>query len=453
MANVITQFLIGIGYQYDDKGERAAKAGMDAIKSSTLAIGSTLAAAAIGAGAKVDQLAQKSRKLQDQLYRTNTPTTWAQGYGVALTELGGSADDAVGRITGLEEKLAALKMGDRSWIYSLGQAGFNANDLSEAKSAQDFITRASEQFSKATHTQQVNMANVLGLTDAEFKLWQQGGAYVDDHSKKLAEQIGYTESLNQKQYEYSQSWVQLNLELDKASNTISNIMLRDMTKLVGYANDFVGAFNKFSMENPDEVSSALTGGGVAAAGFGVSSAGAVASKMGIPGAGVLRAASPLGAAAGVSIAAEPWVDKLLNAVFGGSEYYQNLRTAPTWEEFGQALIGQRETPPEVQKYVEKRKRESQAFYTATESQPYWMKPTDGADYMPSSYGSSDYNATAVGGIAASAISALPPIKVDNKFTMTGTVELDGRQMGELIDVKIDEHNQQAIVQYSTQVNR
>lgn len=59
MANVITQFLIGIGYDYDDKGERQAKAGMEAIKSSSLAIGSAIAAAAIGAGVRVDQLAEK----------------------------------------------------------------------------------------------------------------------------------------------------------------------------------------------------------------------------------------------------------------------------------------------------------------------------------------------------------------------------------------------------------
>lgn len=465
MANVIAQFLIGIGYQYDDKGERAAKSGMESIKSSTLAIGSALAAAAIGAGAKVDQLAEKSRKLQDQLYRTNTQTTWAQGYGVALTELGGNADDAVGRITGLEQKLAALKMGDRSFVDSLGVAGFNAGDLSQAKDAQDFITRAADQFSRATHTQQVNMANVLGLTDAEFKLWQQGGSYVTEHSKKLAEQLGYTESLNQKQYEYSQSWVQLNLEMDKAGNTISNIMLPGMTRLVRYANDFVGAFNKFSMENPDEVSSALTGGGIAATGFGLSTLGAAASRLGVPGAGALRMAGPVGAAAGVSIAVEPWVDKGLNAMFGGSEYFQNLRTAPTWGEFGDALMGQRETPPEVQKYLEYHRRhyviptnvQPDYLKSNVPTLPYWLQqqsgPTHGNDYAPSAYASPDYNAAAVGGVAAFAVSALPPIRVDNKLSMTGTVELDGRQVGEIIDVKIDEHNQQAIAQYDTRVNR
>lgn len=436
MANVITQFLIGIGYQYDDKGERAAKAGMEAIKSSTLAIGSTLAAAAIGAGAKVDQLAEKSRKLQDQLYRTNTPTTWAQGYGVALTELGGSADDAVGRITGLEQKLAALKMGDRSFVDSLGVAGFDAGDLAQAKDAQDFITRAADQFSKATHTQQVNMANVLGLTDAEFKLWQQGGTYVDEHSKKLAEQIGYTESLNQKQYEYSQSWVQLNLEMDKAGNTISNIMLPGMTELVKKANEYTGALNKFAQENPETTKNIIEGGAAVGIGAAILTGGKVLSKL--PGLGALGSAStPVGTVIGGGLAANSAWDSIMDFsdttygtdTTGGGNFKKN---SPLGKLYDFAYDG---------------------VSSAPDSGSYLAKPTHGADYMPSSYGSSDYNAAAVGGIAAAAVSALPSITVDNKLTMTGTVELDGYQVGELVDVKIEQHNQQAMAQYDTRVDR
>lgn len=452
MANVITSFLVGIGLDISDfeRGEKRVKTSMENIRSSTLAIGAAMATAAVGAGVRVDQLAEKSRKLQDQLYRTNTSPTWAQGYGVALTELGGNADDAVGRITGLEERLAAIKMGDRSWVDSLGPAGFDAGNLAQAKDAQDFINRAADQFSRATHTQQVNMAAVLGLTDAEFKLWQQGGSYVTEHSNKLAQQIGYTDALNQKQYGYSQAWVGLNLELDKASNTLSNIMLPSMTSLVNLANEYTSAFNKFATENPDEANAAVTGGMVAAGGFGLSSVGAIAGKFGIPGAGILRAAGPIGAAAGISVAAEPWVDKGLNSMLGDSEYFQNLRTAPTWSEFGQALIGQRETPPEVQKYVEMRKEQATNTHTQTETvQPYWMKPTEGTDYAPYSY-KPDYNAVATGNEAAQ---AMPPLRVDNNIKMTGKVELDGRQIGEIIDIKIDENNQQAISQYDTRVSR
>lgn len=457
MANVITQFLVGIGLDVTDfeKGEKRVKTSMEGIKSSTLAIGSAMASAAIGAGVRVDQLAEKSRKLQDQLYRTNTQTMWAQGYGASLKELGGNADDAVGRITGLEEKLAAIRMGDRGWLDTLGPAGFDSGQLAQAKSAQEFITMAADQFASASHTQQVNMANVLGLTDQEFKLWQQGGSYVESHSQQLATQLGYTEKLNQQQYEYSQEWVKLNLELDKAGNTLSSIMLPSMTSLVQLANEYAGAFNSFAQQNPDTVSAGVTGGGIAATGFGVASIGALAGKLGIPGAGMLRAAGPIGAAGGVSVASEPWIDKGLNALFGGSEYYQNLRTAPTWGEFGQALVGQRETTPEVRQYVEMRNKETEdvqnnlpsrnAYQTGKVPSMY----TTGSEYAPNAY-SRDYNADATG--AATAIS-MPPLRVDNKLTVTGKVEMDGRAMGEFVATQIDEHNEQAAMQFSTRTDR
>lgn len=355
MANVITQFLIGIGYQYDDKGERQAKAGMEAIKSSTLAIGSALGAAAIGAGVRVDQLAEKSRQLQDTLYRTTTSTTWVQGYGAAMTELGGNADEAASRVTSLEQQLAAIKMGDRGFLDSLGQAGFDAGDLSQAKSAQDFITRASEQFSRATHTQQVNMANVLGLTDSEFKLWQQGGRYVDDHSRKLAEQLGYTDSLNEKQYEYSQSWVELNLELDKAGNTISNIMLPGMTGLVERAKDFVGTINQFAKDNPEETKNIIQGGAAVGIGAGILTGGKILSK--VPGLGALgRFAGPVGAATGGGFWANSEWDKIMEdsdqwygkETTGGGNFKRNSPLGKAWDfsaEWGKNLWADLSAPP------------------------------------------------------------------------------------------------------------
>ncbi|BBI91829.1 phage tail tape measure protein [Serratia symbiotica] len=52
--------------------------------------------------------------------------------------------------------------------------------------------------------------------------------------------------------------------------------------------------------------------------------------------GVLGKAGLIG---GISMGVEPLVDKGLNAVFGGNEWFQNLRTARDWSEFGRSMIG------------------------------------------------------------------------------------------------------------------
>lgn len=437
MASTITNFLIGIGFDFDESTEKKVKAAMEGVKSSTLAIGAVMASAAIGAGMRVDQLAEKSRKLQDQLYRTNTSTTWVQGYGASLTQLGGSADDAVGRVTGLEERLAAIRMGDRGWLDTLGPAGFDSGALAQAKSAQDFITMAAEQFSKATHTQQVNMANVLGLTDAEFKLWQQGGQYVDAHSKSLAEQLGYTTSLNEQQYEYSQSWVALNLEMDKAGNTLSQIMLPSMTSLVGKANEYVGTLNKLAQENP-EAAKTTVGAGVAA-GVGAAIFGSGKILGAIPGLGALgRAAGPAGAVVGGGLLANEGWDALME---NRRQAYGDKTTA------GGNL---RKDSPLGKAYDWIKSQTVTSGFEA--NSPDWMqKPTHGADYAPYTF-RPDYNASATGTATGNAVTTSMP-KIENKLNMSATVELNGQKLGEFVDVRIDQNQQQAMQQFDTRVSR
>lgn len=52
--------------------------------------------------------------------------------------------------------------------------------------------------------------------------------------------------------------------------------------------------------------------------------------------GILGKAGVIGA---ISMGVEPLVDKGINAFFGGSEWFQNIRTARDWGEFGRSIIG------------------------------------------------------------------------------------------------------------------
>ncbi|WP_445497374.1 lytic transglycosylase catalytic [Photorhabdus sp. SF281] len=47
-----------------------------------------------------------------------------------------------------------------------------------------------------------------------------------------------------------------------------------------------------------------------------------------------------GVAGVVAVASEPYIDKALNRAFGGYNYFQRIRTAKTWDDFGSALIGE-----------------------------------------------------------------------------------------------------------------
>ncbi len=48
----------------------------------------------------------------------------------------------------------------------------------------------------------------------------------------------------------------------------------------------------------------------------------------------------VGFAGAAAVALEPVIDKGLDWAFGNSDYYQRIRTAPTWKDFGRAVIGE-----------------------------------------------------------------------------------------------------------------
>ncbi|WP_053067868.1 hypothetical protein [Xenorhabdus khoisanae] len=56
--------------------------------------------------------------------------------------------------------------------------------------------------------------------------------------------------------------------------------------------------------------------------------------------GMAGKAGAVGLAAGVAYESEEYIDSTLNSTFGEYDWFQRVRTAPTWSDFGAALIGQ-----------------------------------------------------------------------------------------------------------------
>lgn len=59
-------------------------------------------------------------------------------------------------------------------------------------------------------------------------------------------------------------------------------------------------------------------------------------------------------AAGTAYMTEPLLDNALNAAFGNFDYYQRLRTAQTWGDFGDALMGRGDAHWNAGKWIDRR---------------------------------------------------------------------------------------------------
>ncbi|EJT7707129.1 hypothetical protein N3S92_004255 [Cronobacter sakazakii] len=444
MANVITQFLIGLGYETSDleRGERRAKQGMEGIKSSALAIGASMTAAAIGAGVQVDAFAQKAIALDNKLYRTGTSTTFAQGYGAALQELGGNADEASDRVRGLEENIASIFSGQGGgFLDALSQSGFNVAGIQDSRNAQEAMTNLADQFSKASHTQQLNMARALGLSDAEVKLWQRGGQYLNERSQQLADHLGYTEALLAKQRDYNDAVIQSDQAWTKVTNTVSSKLLPSMTELRDLSAGF-GNWVSDKIQSADErdvvnatTATAIVGGQGASMAARAAAPGLARFIPGVPFAGPAA-----GAVMGDTLwkhAITPMQDELYGPESTGTENFRFKKESPLGIFYD---------------WLQKPTENNHAATTPDESKPWLQKPTHGAEYAPYSMPPPRPDYERQGEHITKALRDVPlSVKADVK--VTNRVELDGQKIGEVIDTRIDQHNVEAMNQTHSEVDR
>lgn len=428
MANTITNFLVGIGYDTTEleRGEREFNRSMEGIRSTATIAGAAMATALIGVGKIAVENADRINTLRLQ---TNTFATSARdvnNYGSALRSLGGDAGDAVREIGRAEEALSNLRLrGDASTFTELAYAGVNIEPLTSAESGGEFMRRLADQFPQLDQQQQLSVQNTLGLSPASVELLRQGGEGYQRIMNNVDSIAGITPELIQMSKDYNAVISETQLKWDGVKNTLTEAVLPSMTRIASLAGDAVDYLNQLIKDNPDTAPQVVSGLGIGAAGTAIAGTAAVLGKMGVPGARALGLAGPVGVAAGTAVASEPFIDSGLNSVFGGSEYFQNLRTAPDWSEFGKALVGQRETPDDVAEYL--RTRNSPTTQKDTAQVPYWSKPTQGTNYAPQSY-LPDYNATAVGQTAGQQVAAMPPVQVKSTVQNNLVVELDGRAL-------------------------
>ena len=487
MARTITNFLIGVGYSTDElkRGERDIATSMEGVKTTATTTGAAITAAFVGAGLRVNDLAKQATNLDRAMYSSTGATTWAQSFGSAIKQAGGDAEEALSIIKRADQMRDQLSVGQGAWVDELSRIGFDTGDLAQATDSQDLISRISTQFSHLNDQQQRLAKDSLGLSDSTFKLFQQGGDALERQVSALQKQQGYTQSLLNQQKDYTQQVIEAELAWDKLGNTVSGVMLPGMTKLAEKAESFINAADSFVKEHPEATERAATAGTVIASGAAIAGIGALGSKIGIPGAGLLRGAGPLGLGIGVAYGANEyadWVDHNSGPKQQLSEngmYYKD-----SWVGQGINWLTHPQQQPEHPVVDHNSGPKQQTTVNAPEAlypvplvqhpmmsgyQPSYLEspapaPADerkallsGYDpsYLQNQYegGMSDSAMERMGGKLLDALRNTGAIQVKNDVTLNAHVELDGRQFGNLVDDRIDYHNRNAMDEMTTQVER
>lgn len=178
MAQVLSNFLIGIGMDFDSKGAKEASSAIEGIKSTALQAGAVIAGA-FG----IKKLTADFAGANDQLGK------FSQTFGVipndvaamgrALEHEGGTLASFMSQLESIEGLRAGLLTGDAEFISRAGIAGIDASVITSAESATEAYSALADQFQRMTTQQRINAAEALGLDEASIRLLSKGRAELD----------------------------------------------------------------------------------------------------------------------------------------------------------------------------------------------------------------------------------------------------------------------------------
>lgn len=337
MSSVLTSFLVGIGWDTSgfDQGTKHIESSMGSVKSSVLQTAASIGTltALTGAGLK---FAKSTSEIDNFTRSIGVGRSDLLAFGGALQGMGGDADSAMGILTSLEQKRASILTGEMGWIAPAARAGIDTNSILQATDSLDAVLRLSDQFQQLSAQQRLNAADALGFDPATVAFLSQGRDVVEATLNQYRDARPLVDGLTEASRDLTQEWSRLEALAGGIGDKVQSKLIPAITKATTVVTEFLNA-NKQAIDagiekygTPENIEAA----GVAAAGAGVSTAGAVAGSLlqrfGLTGTGSLvaggaRLAGGAGVAYGVSDIASRFADEQLQQIPG----YQELDAAFT----------------------------------------------------------------------------------------------------------------------------
>ena len=242
MSNVLTNFLVGLGYDTTGlkKGESDMTSSLDGLKSKALQMGSVVAGA-FGFKSLTSDFAQNADKFGrfSQVFGNTAADIAAMGH--AAESQGGSMDGMLSQLSELEKKRASIFTGDTGWMAGAAKAGINPNIITGASNATEAMLNLADAFAKMDPQKRLNAASALGFDNSTIMLLSKGRDGVQqltDHFNKLNPM---TNQMTESAREFSVQMADLENNVEGAAGKISEKLLPAVNQIVGATNKWVEA--------------------------------------------------------------------------------------------------------------------------------------------------------------------------------------------------------------------
>lgn len=298
MANVITSFLIGLGYDLSDlrRGEREAGSSVERVKSASVLAGAAITSAFVGVGKTAIDTANRVNDLRLNTNLLYTSTQYVNDYSNAIRSLGGDVGSGVKELQNFENILSNLRQkGTDASYLELPYFGVTPEQMTALKDSQSggqFAETLSKIFPTLDRQQQFGVANTLGLSPATVELLRKGSDGYQQVLNHVHEVAGLSDELIDKSKQYNIAIGEAQTSWQGIANTITTAVLPGMTDVVNKGNDILkNVIRPMAERDPVATGAGLSmlGAGatatvagplLGAAGFG--GAGAAVGALGLP---------------------------------------------------------------------------------------------------------------------------------------------------------------------------
>ena len=240
MAEVIQNFLVGVGYDYDEQGQNDISSGIDNIASRALQLGAVIAGA-FGINALTADFAQATDTLGKFGEVFNVVPDDVAGLGRALELEGGTFDSILSQLSNLERIRAAILTGDADIFARAGITGINASDVVNAENATEAYIALADQFANLSQQQRLNAASALGFDEASIRLLSQGSEAVRDIVAQQQRLRPITEEDTRIAAEFNDELQNAQTNVGALADSISRELVPRITEATSGFNQFIDA--------------------------------------------------------------------------------------------------------------------------------------------------------------------------------------------------------------------
>lgn len=299
MSKVISSFLVGLGFNVDQKGAKEFEGSIDSVRSKALQLGSVVAGG-LGIKALTADFAVGRDRLGKFSEYMGIAANDVMAIGNALSTQGGSLEGFISQISNIESLRARTLAGDTGWFADVAKADVDPMSIVNAENAVEAYLELSKVMSGLDSQKQKNLAAALGLDQASVLLLSKGESGVKELISTMKGVRTVTDESTEEAARFTRGWVELSQNVGSATDEMSETILP-------FVNDMVEGVNKWIGANKELVNSnALLFGGFAtvAAGSGaLSTLSAMSRYIPLIGKGLAGVAAGAASVSGVAAAA------------------------------------------------------------------------------------------------------------------------------------------------------